>query len=96
MIALAAALAVAQTPPCDDPPPEKPEPVKCEAETVKDGYRQIDLGALLGAPAAAVVDPGCRRTLLTVERGNPLGVPDSLAKVDEALEACAVAARKRS
>lgn len=84
-------LALAQTAPCDDPPPEVK---KCTAET-SDDNRTVDLSALLGGPVAPKAASGCRRATTTVVSGNPVGVTDALAKVDAQVERCAVEARKR-
>jgi len=92
MLALFVTAALAEPPPCDDPP-EKKEVVKCEGKTAADPDREIDLSALLGAPSS---DPGCSRTVLSVVRGSSVGVEDRLDAVEPALTGCEREARQRT
>ena len=89
---LLAGLALAQTPPCDDPPPEV---TKCSADTKKaDANRTMDLSALLGKPAVPAAAP-CARTAVTVVKGLPVGVEDRIASLDASLTRCANEAKSR-
>ncbi|MEN0064725.1 MAG: AgmX/PglI C-terminal domain-containing protein [Myxococcota bacterium] len=90
---LLAGLAIAQTAPCDDPPPEV---VKCTAETKADANRTVDLASLLGSPTPPNPQPACQRTTVTVVTGSPLGVTDRLAELDDAFERCATEAQART
>jgi len=94
MLTLIAGAALAQPPPCDEPP-KREEVVKCDAETAAAPGRKIDLSALLGSPAPKA-SPSCHRTMLTVVSGSSVGVQARLDALEPALEGCAERARART